>query len=79
MNTVIQIGMPITTDYSARRGVIRSIRRRRVSDFVSNGVLNQAFLVEFSPFDENGIANFDFYGYTTKYLTSNVPTKIVGV
>ena len=79
MNTVIQIGMPITTDYSARRGVVRSIRRRPVSDFVFNGVLNQAFLVEFSPFDENGIVNFDFYGYTTKYLTSNVPTKIVGV
>ena len=79
MNTIIQVGMPITTDYSARRGVVRSIRRRPVSDFVSNGVLHQAFLVEFSPFNENGIVNFDFYGYTTKYLTSNSPIKIVGV
>ena len=70
MFNVIEVGSPITTTYSARQGIITSIVRRPVSDYVTDGIVVKAFLVEFAPLDENGVPNFNFSGYTTVFRDS---------
>lgn len=58
----------ITTSYSRRSGVIVSVERRPVCDFVGVDFESNAYLVMYSPKDENGEVNLDFYNYTTMYF-----------
>lgn len=66
------VGKEITTLYSRRSGVVVSVERRPVCDLV--GVANEfnAYLVKYSPKDENGKVNTDFYNYTTMYFEMEV-------
>ena len=66
----LDIGGFIRTSYSAREGIVTSIVRRPASDYVTDGIVVKAFLVEFAPLDENGVPDFDFAGYTTVFRDS---------
>ena len=66
------VGKEITTSYSRRSGVVVSVERRPVCDYV--GVTDEvnAYLVKYSPKDENGEVNTDFYNFTTMYFEMEV-------
>lgn len=68
----VLVGTEITTKYTGRKGVVTSINRRPVSDYVGDSAEFAAYLVKFSPRDENGIVNENFYNFTTVYYEMEV-------
>jgi hypothetical protein len=66
------IGQPIVTSYSKRSGVIVSATRRPVCDFTGDVNEFTAYLVKYSPKDEYGKVNTDFYNYSTIYIRDEI-------
>lgn len=66
------VGKEITTSYSQRSGVVVSVERRPVCDYVGFANEVNAYLVKYSPKDENGEVNTDFYNFTTMYFEMEV-------
>lgn len=61
------VGTEITTAYSQRSGVVVSVERRPVCDFIGEASEFAAYLVKYSPRDEFGNVNENFYNFTTVY------------